>query len=439
MSSGIVSFVNLGPGDPALQTRRAYERVAAADVIVDEDGVRVETLLDLATQGKRVVRVVSGDAAGSSTQVAESLALVQAGVSIEVVPGVGVASAALAFGGVVGRAMYVHAATVADVVYAEPPDAPITLIVAPTLPTQRVLVTTARHAAEAAAAVGDARLLLAFGAPEGSLRWFERRPLFGKRVLVTRARQQASGTAALLREQGAEAVLVPTIEIGPPADLARFTAALGELRAGQYGWVVFTSVNGVERTWAALVASGGDARAFGAARLAVIGPATAGALEARGLRADVMAKEFQGESLAEELRAAIRLGPPAPRVLLARAARARDVVPESLAAAGCKVDVVAAYETRPPAPEAVERLRNELEEGRIDAVTLTSSSTVENLCDRLGGRAAALLSRTRVASIGPVTTSTALARGLRVDVTASVYTVPGLIQSLAESFVRGVP
>jgi uroporphyrinogen III methyltransferase/synthase len=122
------------------------------------------------------------------------------------------------------------------------------------------------------------------------------------------------------------------------------------------------------------------------------------------------------------------------RVLLARAAKARDVLPEALRAAGCRVDVVAAYETHAPPEETAAALASELEAGRIDAVTFTSSSTVENLCDRLGPRSAELLQRTRVASIGPITTATAQARGLRVDVTAARYTVPGLIEALAQSY-----
>jgi uroporphyrinogen III methyltransferase/synthase len=154
------------------------------------------------------------------------------------------------------------------------------------------------------------------------------------------------------------------------------------------------------------------------------------------LRADIVAKEFRGEDLAKEILAHFGApdGTSPVRVLLARAARARDVLPDALRVAGCAVDVVAAYETHPPPPETVERLAHELEQGRLDAVTFTSSSTLENLCDMLGARAVELLRRTRVASIGPVTTETARARGVRVDVTAREYTVPGLVQALVESY-----
>jgi uroporphyrinogen III methyltransferase/synthase len=261
----------------------------------------------------------------------------------------------------------------------------------------------------------------------------ERRPLLGKRVLVTRAREQASGAASLLRKLGAEAVLVPTIEVRAPADPARLALALRDLRAGAYGWVAFTSANGVEHTLKALALSGHDASSFGSARIAAIGPATARALEAYGLRADLVARESRGEGLASEMIAAMGPGG-SPRVLLARAARARDALPDALRAAGCSVDDVPAYETHPVSGPALEGLVRDLELGRLDAVLFTSSSTVDSLCDALGPRAPKLLARLRVASIGPVTTASAQARGVRVDVTAPKYTLPAVVQVLAESY-----
>jgi uroporphyrinogen III methyltransferase / synthase len=152
-----------------------------------------------------------------------------------------------------------------------------------------------------------------------------------------------------------------------------------------------------------------------------------------------VAKEFRGESLAEEMLAAVGSAPSAPRVLLARAAKARDVIPEALRAAGCSVDVVAAYETHAPPGETVETLAREIEQGGLDAATFTSSSTVENFCDLLGPRSIGLLSRLRVAVIGPVTSETARARGVRVDVTANEYTVPGLVRALAQSYLGDAP
>jgi uroporphyrinogen III methyltransferase/synthase len=295
-------------------------------------------------------------------------------------------------------------------------------------------------ASEVRAVFGDAPAIAAVEGSSQARAWMSARALFGKRVLLARAREQASETAELVRSRGAEPVLVPTIEIGPPSDPASLRRALSDVRAGRYGWVAFTSANGVERTWAELEAEGGDARSLSVVRIAAIGPATARALAGHGLRADVVAREFRGEGLAAAMLEAMGLGPsseggpPAPRVLLARAARARDVLPEALRDAGCVVDVVAAYETRPPPVEVRDSLARELEGGRIDAVAFTSSSTVENLCDLLGDRAPSLLAPLRIAAIGPITRDTAVARGLRVDVVPAEYTVPALVSALAESY-----
>jgi len=434
MSGGLVSFVGLGPGDPRLCSERAIERLAQAEVILRDGEATVDELIALGRQGKRVVRPVAGDPLESPRVAAEVLEVAVAGVPIEVVPAIGLVSAAAAFAGVLGRALCLPSSAVAGAVSGTPSAAPVTLITEVGLPSQRVVVTTSGEAVEEARALGHGPVVLVFGSPDPRLRWFERRPLFGKRVLVTRAREQAGALAALLREHGADPVVQPTIEIHAPSDRAPLARALVDLQAGAYGWVAFTSANGVERTWDALVEMGGDARAFGAARLAAIGPATARVLERHGLRADVVATEFRGEQLAREMLAALGSGPEAPRVLLARAARARDVLPEALRAAGCRVDVVAAYETHPPPRNSVETLVTELQGKRVDAVMFTSSSTVDNLCDLLGARAIMLLGGVRVASIGPVTTETARARGVRVDVTAREYTVPGLVEALAKSY-----
>jgi uroporphyrinogen III methyltransferase/synthase len=432
VSRGVVTFVGVGPGDPTLRTERASQRIAAADRIFEDD-VPAATLVALARAGQRVVRIVPGDPFESPAVVARAIAVAAAGVALEVVPGIGAGGAAAAFAGVIGRAVRIPASELRAALAREAPEATVTILVSASSPSQRVIVTSAAQAAELDLDGADA--ILALGAPNEALRWAERRPLFGKRILVTRAREQAGGTAALLRDCGAEPIVVPTIELHPPSDPAPLARALDALRAGAYGWVAFTSANGVERAWEALTVAGGDARVFGRSRIAAIGPATARSLERRGVRADVVATEFRGERLAEAMLSAIRSeGPGRPGVLIARAARARDVLPDALRAAGCTVDVVAAYETRPPSPSVVDALTRELEGGRLDAVTFTSSSTVDNLCDLLGPRANDLLAAVRVASIGPVTTATATGRGLRVDVTAREYTVTGLVDALVASY-----
>ena len=452
---GLVSFVSLGPGDPALHTVRAAARLAEADAVVSDaeaadDAGLAARLIGLAREGKRVVRAAAGDLTRSVPVMREVLAVAAAGVPFEIVPGVGARSAAAAFAGLVGRGRPVRVADLARDLEGEPAEAVVTLVARVGTPSQRVLVTTAgeaparaRELAGEGSSAGD-WLISTLGAPDETLRWYERQPLFGKRVLVTRAREPAERAASLLREAGAEPVLVPTIVLGPPDDPAPLARAVRELGAGAYAWVAFTSDKGVECTWEAIVASGGDARAFGGAKLAAIGPATAAALERHGLRADVQASEFRGEGLASAMlahgvavRDAGRAG--ATKVLVARAAKAREVLPEALRAAGFAVDVVAAYQNRPPERRSLEGLIADLEGGRIDAVTFTSSSTVDNLCDLLGPDAPRLLARPRVASIGPITTATALARGLRVDVTALEYTLPGLVQALARCGTAGWP
>jgi uroporphyrinogen III methyltransferase/synthase len=430
-SRGIVVFVGGGPGDPDLRTGRASRRIAEADRVIEDD-VPVASLLEMARAGLRVVRLVHGDPLEDPTVRACALAVATAGVTIEVVPGIGASATAGAFAGVTGRASWTHSSDLRATLSRMAPEAVVTVIFDAGEPSQRVVVGPASVVAPFEVAKGS--VLVASGAPVDALRWAENRPLFGKRILLTRAREQAGSTAALLRDAGAEPVVVPTIEIHPPSDPEPLARSLHTLRSGAYEWVAFTSANGVERTWETLVAAGSDARAFGAARIAAIGPATARSLEGHGLRADLVAKEFRGENLAEEMLSAIRASGGTPRVLLARAARARDVLPEALRAAGCAVDVVAAYETRAPAPPAVETLTRALADGRIDAVTFTSSSTVENLCDLLGARTGELLAGVRVASIGPVTTATAKERGLRVDVTARHYTVAGLVEGLIAEF-----
>ena len=262
--------------------------------------------------------------------------------------------------------------------------------------------------------------------------------LSGKRVLLTRSREDSHATAALLRERGAEPVVLPMIEIHPPADPTPLVRAVSRLRY-DYDWVAFTSGNGVHRMWSAITAQGLDARAFGDVKLAAVGPGTGQALEAHGLRADVVAKEFRGEGLADAMLHAIQ-GRPA-RVLIARAMNARDVLPDALRGAGCSVDVVAAYATRPASSERVAELVAMLAPpaGRsgVDAATFASSSAIDNICDLLGPRAAELLAHVKVASIGPLTTATAERRGVRVDATATEFTVAGLVEALEAVFRSG--
>lgn len=251
------------------------------------------------------------------------------------------------------------------------------------------------------------------------LSWFERRPLFGRRVVVTRTRAQASALSRTLREAGAEPIEVPVIAIEDPADGGAALQSAVRVLAS-YDWVVVTSPNGAARMLAALSEAELDARAFGSARVAAIGPATAAALAAGGVRADLVPERFVAESLLEAMAGAGEPG----RVLLARAEVARDVLPDGLRERGWAVDVVDAYRTVPAAVTDEQRAAIV----GADVITFTSSSTVDRFVQAVGAGAVPPV----VACIGPVTAATARAHGLAVDIEAEVHTVGGLVDALVE-------
>jgi uroporphyrinogen III methyltransferase / synthase len=257
------------------------------------------------------------------------------------------------------------------------------------------------------------------------------KPLAGRFVVVTRPRAQARAFAALLEEAGATVLLVPTIVIEPPASWEPLDRALDRL--GDYGWAVFTSVNGVEMTRRRLEERGREAGALRGRRLAAIGPATAGALRDLGLEPEVVPEEYVAEGLAESLRGLIR---PGERVLLARAADTRDVLVRELEAAGALVDEVPAYRTR-PAHEDAEELRRALAAGRVDVVTFTSSSTVRHFAGLFpSGDLPRLLSGVAIACIGPVTRATAGELGLEARIVPREYTIPALAHAICQHYAR---
>jgi uroporphyrinogen III methyltransferase / synthase len=247
------------------------------------------------------------------------------------------------------------------------------------------------------------------------------RPLAHQRVLLLRPAQQADVTAEAVRARGAEPVVFPVIEIADPVDPEAVRHAVRNLES--YDWVVFTSANGVERCHRALESAGAS---FRTTRVAAIGPKTAEALETRGHRVALVAPRYVAEDLA---RALLEHGPPR-RVLLLRAFAAREVLPDLLREAGTQVDVVPVYETRPAGSERAAALRELFVTGAVDVVLFTASSTVSATVDLLGDRAAELLARVIVASIGPVTGETLRERGIRADVTATEHTLDGLLDAV---------
>ena len=296
-----------------------------------------------------------------------------------------------------------------------PADTPVAAIRWGTRPAQRTIRTTLAglHQIEL-----EPPVTMVIGAVAALELAFDSRRLLGKRVVVTRSREQASALADLLHQEGAEVVHLPTIEIAEPPDGgAALAVAVDELP--EYDWVAFTSTNAVERLFAHLT----DARALGDTHVAAAGPATAAALRSRGVVADLVPET----SVAEALAAAI---PPAPsaggRILLPQSDIARPTLRAGLVAKGWQVNVVAAYSTVPavPTPDALAAA------AKADAIAFTSSSTVDNYLDGAGRAAVPPV----VACIGPVTAATARARGLEVDVVAHEATVGGLVAAMASFF-----
>ncbi len=256
------------------------------------------------------------------------------------------------------------------------------------------------------------------------LNWFESLPLFGRRLLLCRPRHQSHDTEQAIRRRGACAELLPLIEIEPINDNSALSDCL--LHLNQYDWAIFTSANGVEQFQKAATESGRDARVFGRARIAVIGPGTAKPFQKWGITPDLVAEEHVAEGLARQILAA----GPASTALLIRALEARDTLPNCLREAGFVVNVVAAYTTRKLAAQQREILKSKLETGTIDAVLLTSSSMAQALADALSPDIEAALSKVCVASIGPITTATLARLGVVPNLTATTYTVEGLLDAL---------
>ena len=402
----------------------------------------------------------------------EALALAAAGVPFEVVPGVTSAVAAAAYAGIPvtqrGIATAVTVVTgsedpakgdtatnwaalaqaggtiVALMGWANLPgiaaalqahgmasDTPAALVQWGTWPRQRTVSGTLGDIVKRGQAAGIAAPVVAIIGEVARLRadigWFDRRPLWGRRVLVTRARTQASRLVELLSAMGAEPVELPAIAIGPPADYADLDAALSESAGVAGRWVIFASVNAVEYVWQRLAVLGWDARYFAGATVGAIGPATAAALRERGIAPDFVPQRSVSESVVAEL--AGRGDWSGVPVLLPGSDIGRDTLASGLAGLGAQARRATAYRNIRPAGVA-EQARAALRQG-VDAAAFTSSSTVRNLLDILGEERG-LLDGCAIAAIGPVTAGTAAELGLSVDVVASEHNVEGLAAAVGQ-------
>ena len=433
-----------------------------------------DLLIDKASEGLSVVRLKGGDPFVFGRGGEEAIALSRAGVPFEVVPGITSAIAAPAYAGIPvthrGVASSVTFVTGSEspgkpgagvdwsalartkgtlvvlmgwrslesavaILRSEglPDDTPAALVEWATGPRQRTVTGILADIVERGRTQGLGPPVVAVlggvAALREEVRWFDNRPLFGKRVLVTRSRVQAGALSTLLEGRGADVVEVPTIRIEPPDDYGELDDALRHLPA--FDWVVFTSTNAVDAVFDRLQQSGLDSRALHGTRVAAIGQSTARSLNDRGIAADLVASLSISEGLVKEMAAR---GVSGSRILVPGAETRREALASGLAELGAEVEVVAAYRNVgvESSPAAVETA---LSEG-IDVATFTSSSTVRGLVRLLGGDVGKL-DGVAVACIGPVTAAAARDAGLDVAILASESTVDGLVEAITDYYDGG--
>ena len=311
--------------------------------------------------------------------------------------------------------------------YGKDPHTPVALIRWGTRPEQATVTGTLETIVEVVEAAGfTSPAIIIIGDVVGmrdTLAWFENRPLFGQRILVTRAREQASALSEKIEALGGEAIEAPMIRIKPAADQAPLQNAVANIDG--YDWIIFTSTNGVRYFMKALMAAGKDVRALAGAKLCAIGTKTADALLGYGLRVEVMPEVFRAEAVAEALQGHISS---AGRVLIPRSNLGRAVLVDELEKMGMEVDDVVAYETvQADLPEG--GLTGLLQENHVNAVTFTSSSTVKNFMRLLDDKSS-LPASLKIVSIGPITSQTLAEYGLKADIEADPYTIDGVVEAL---------
>jgi uroporphyrinogen III methyltransferase/synthase len=427
-----------------------------------------------ARAGSRVCRLKGGDPFIFGRGGEEAEVLVAEGIPFEVVPGVTSAVAASAYAGIplthrkltstvafvtghedprkeesnidweslargIGTLVFfMGVKNLADItqkliVNGKSPHTPVALIRWGTTPHQQTVTGTLDNITERVQKAGlKAPAIIVVGEVvklRQTLKWFEHRPLLGKKIVVTRSREQASDMVKRLSDLGAECLEFPTIKIVPPDNFGPLDDAVRHL--SDYDWIVFTSVNGVTFFFDRLFAMDKDVRALNNLRLAAIGPATASKLFEFGLKSDIIPADYRAEAVVEAFRNEDLNGK---KILLPRAGEARAVLPVELRKMGAVVDEVTAYITRKDQDNADE-LITQLEEKKIDLVTFTSSSTVKNFKALLPPQKFnMLLNGVKIAGIGPITADTAKKLGFSVDIIAETYTIPGLCDAVLQYY-----
>jgi uroporphyrinogen III methyltransferase/synthase len=432
-----------------------------------------QILISKAREGKCVVRLKGGDPFVFGRGGEEAEVIAEAGLAFEVVPGVTSAVAVPAYAGipVTHRTL---ASTVAFVTGHEDPTkaesalewprlassegtlvflmgmknlphivekllkegkdpkTPVALIRWGTYPRQRTLIGTLVDIVERARTEAmDPPTMIVIGEVvtlRDRLNWFESRPLFGKRVLVTRPREQAPTLSTLLIAHGAEPIECPTLEIVPPDSWEQLDEAIQELPS--YQWLVVTSVNGVRAFMERLRSNHYDTRRLAGLRICCIGPGTAKEMEGYGVQADYIPAIYQAEGLIELMK---EQGVKGARVLIPRAEVARDLLPDQLRVLGAEVRVVTAYRAVPPQVQ-LQELKERLRQRQIHYLTFASSSTVRNFCQLFESREelSNMIEGSTVACIGPITAQTVLEHGLQVGVVAAQNTIPALVESIVQ-------
>jgi uroporphyrinogen III methyltransferase/synthase len=499
-TKGHVYLVGAGPGDPGLITLKGKACIEKADVLVydylassylltyaREGAERIyvgkkggdhtlkqheinQLLVEKAAKGLTVTRLKGGDPFIFGRGGEEVEALIDAGISYDIVPGVTSAIAASAYAGIplthrkytstlafitghedpekassridwqalatgIGTLVFFMGVKNLPFIVEQltrhgmPPETLIALIRWGTTTRQKTVTGTLGNIVERVEAAGlKAPAIIVVGDVvelRETMQWFEDKPLMGKRIVVTRAREQASDLLQLLNAAGADCLECPTIQIAPPDDWELLDQAIQDL--SEYHWLVFTSVNGVGFFFKRLFELGKDVRALHHIQTACIGPATEKRLKDFGLTCDILPESYRAESVVEAFKHRALAGK---KILLPRAREARLILPQELSRMGADVDEIPVYVTR-IAEDNTATLLASLEEQRIDCVTFTSSSTVRNF-KKLIPEASfeQLMAPVTVACIGPITEDTARELGFDVHLVADTYTIPGLVDAL---------
>ncbi len=446
-----------------------YVGKKGGDHTLSQDGIN-QLLVDKAKLGLNIARLKGGDPFVFGRGGEEAQMLLSYGVSYEIIPGVTSAIAAPAYAGIpvthrdhtsfvsfitghenpdkkeTSMQWDVYAKSNATLVFlmgvknlenitkqlilhGKPADTPIALVRWGTTAKQQTVTGTLETIVEQ---VKKAKLkspaIIIIGhvvSLRDELAWFDKRPLFGKRIVITRARSQASDLVSKLSKLGAQCIEIPTIKIAPPEDIKPLKESIENIN--NYDWLVFTSVNGVKFFFDILFDMGKDVRILGHLKFACIGPVTKERLQDYGIISDILPETYRAESVID---AFSRFEIKNKKILLPRAKKARTILPEELTKMGAEVDEIIAYETLLDDKEK-EQLITLLEKNKIDAITFTSSSTVSNFMSLLDSQDSDnLLKEIVTASIGPITSDTIKSNNIKLDIEAKEYTIQGLVDAL---------